>query len=433
MAHGNGRIYSDTSTGVSILGDIREFFGLPYDGIYDLITDAIAGDLINKWAKYKPIHYPGKMPLEDADFRGRSVDTNDNGLVYGLKVPAQVSVINPSAFHATSWDYLGYPNAPGLSGSSLYRARDFDGYSANALPDIYGLIPSGSKFYIGTDDAGIVTANSVVNEGYRTNNQYGVTLARYVVDCVGYEDNPNDPLMPRLSQCYPAILIGNYLTAVGVYNPITGDVDYSTIVRSNGGGGWVVASDSWCVDMRKLDDGGNRPWTADTNTVATLVLVYTASANPYLIHNDSSTDFSTQWINLYGRESDPWTARIFPLPGACGVPITVERYITPGYNLTPVSASGTMSQVTITFDVTYVGSGQIPTGTATVSARVGSGGTEPTTTVYLPRSASSTVTATFSAGDFGKAMLDPTRDLDIFIHAIASPGADTSDTLTIQY
>jgi hypothetical protein len=43
------------------------------------------------------------------------------------------------------------------------------------------------------------------------------------------------------------------------------------------------------------------------------------------------------------------------------------------------------------------------------------------------------VTATFSAGDFGKAMLDPTRDLDIFVRAIASPGADTSGTLTIQY
>mgnify|MGYP007022356627 FL=1 len=428
MAHGNGRIYSDASTGVSLLGDIREFFGLPYDGIYDLITEAVAQGLINKWAKYKPIHYPGKIPLEDADFRGRPIDTNDNGLVYGLKVPAQVSVINPSAFHATSWDYLGYPNAPGLSGSSLYRARDFDGYSANALPDIYGLIPSGSKFYIGTDDAGIVTANSVVNEGYRTNNQYGVPLARYVVDGITLTDNQ---LMARLAQCYPAILIGNYLTAVGVYNSGTGNVDYGTIVRANGGG-WVVASDSWCVDMRKLDDGGNRPWTADTNTVATLVLVYTASSHPYLIHNDSSTDFSTQWINLYGRESDPWTARIFPLPGACGVSIQVERYITPGFTLTPVSAAGTTSSVTITFSVSYVGSSQNPMGSATVSARVGSGGLEPSTTVFL-RGSVATATATFTAADFDKMVFDPATDTSIFVHAIASPGADTYGTLTIQY
>ena len=426
MAHGNGRIYSDASTGVSLLGDIREFFGLPYNSIHDLITEAVAQGLVNKWAKYKPIHYPGKLPLEDADFRGRPIDTNDNGLVYGLKVPAQVSIIDPAAFHATSWDYLGYPNAPGLSGSGLYRARDFDGYSANALPDIYGLIPSGSKFYIGTDDAGIVTANSVVNEGYRTNNQYGVTLARYVVDGITLTDNQ---LMARLAQCYPAILIGNYLTAVGVYNPITGDVDYSTIVRSNGGGGWVVASDSWCVDMRKLTPDGNRPWTGDTNTVATLVLVYTASANPYLVNGDSTTDITQYWHDM--TEERAWTSRIFPLPGACGVSIQVERYITPGFTLTPVSASGTTSQVTITFSVSYSGSAPNPQGSATISARFG-GGTEPSTTVFLRRTVP-TISVNFSPADFDKMVFDPLTDTDIFVHAIASPGADTSGTLEIDY
>lgn len=425
MAHGNGRIYSDASTGVSLLGDIREFFGLPYNSIHDLITEAVAQGLINKWAKYKPIHYPGKIPLEDADFRGRPIDTNDNGLVYGLKVPAQVSVIDPAAFHATSWDYLGYPNAPGLSGSSLYRARDFDGYSANALPDIYGLIPSGSKFYVGTEDAGIVTANSVVNEGYRTNNQYGVTLARYVVDGLTLTDNQ---LMARLAQCYPAILIGNYLTAVGVYNPITGDVDYGTIVRANGGS-WVVASDSWCVDMRKLTPDGNRPWTGDTNTVATLVLVYTASANPYLVNGDSTTDVTQYWHDM--TEERAWTSRIFPLPGACGVSIQVERYITPGFTLTPLSASGTSSQVTITFSVSYSGSAPNPQGSATVSARFG-GGLEPSTTVFLRRTIP-TISVTFSAADFDKMVLDPATDTSIFVHAIASPGADTSDTLEIEY
>ena len=425
MAHGNGRIYSDASTGVSLLGDIREFFGLPYDGIYELITEAIDQDLINKWAKYKPIHYPGKLPLEDADFRGRPIDTNDHGLVYGLKVPAQVSVIVPSAFHNTTWDYLGYPNAPGLSGSSLYRARDFDGYSANALPDIYGLIPSGSKFYIGTNDAGIVTANSVVNEGYRVNNQYGVPLARYVVDGITLTDNQ---LMARLAQCYPAILIGNYLTGVGVYNSGTGDVDYETIVKYNGG--WVVHSDSWCVDMRKLTPDGNRPWTEDTNTVATLVLVYTASANPYLVNGDSTTDVTQYWHDM--TEERAWTSRIFPLPGACGVSIQVERYITPGFTLTPVSASGTTGQVTITFSVSYVGSSQNPMGSATVSARVGSGGLEPSTTVFL-RGSVATATATFSAADFDKMAFDPATDTSIFVHAIASPGADTSGTLTIEY
>ena len=425
MAHANGRIYKDSSSGVSLLGDIREVFGLPYDGLYELITEAVSQGLINKWAKYKPIHYPGKMPLEDADFRGRTVDTNDHGLVYGLKVPAQISVIVPSAFHNTTWDYLGYPNAPGLSGSSLYRALDFNGYSENALPDIYGLIPSTSKFYVGTDDAGIVTANSVVNEGYRTNNQYGVPLARYVVDGVTLTDNQ---LMARLAQCYPAILIGNYLTGVGVYNSTTGNVDYNPIVRANGSS-WVVSSDSWCVDMRKLTDDGIRPWTADTNTVATLVLVYTASSYPRLINGDPDSDLTQYWFDM--TEERAWTARIFPLPGACGVSIQVERYITPGFTLTPVSASGTTSQVTITFSVSYVGSSQNPMGSATISARF-SGGLEPSTTVFL-RGSVATATATFSAADFDKMMFDPLTDTSIFVRAVASPGAQTSDTLTITY
>ena len=427
MGRSNGLI-SSTTSGVSI-EDIRQVVGISdYEDIGGLIVAGVSRGLINKWAKFKPIHYPGKYELADADFRGRSVDTNDHGVVYGLKVPAQISVIVPSAFHGTTWDYLGYPNASGLSGASPYRITDFDGYYTNAVADIYGIIPSTSKFYVGTDDGGIVTANSVVNEGYRQNNPYGVPLARYVVDGVTLTDNQ---LMSRLAQCYPAILIGNYLTAVGVYNSTTQGVDYNTIVRSNGSGGWIVSNDSWCVDMRKLDDYGMRPWTADTNTIATLVLVYTASSNPYLIHNDSSTDITTRWINLTGRESDPWTARIFPLPGACGIPIMVERYITPGFTLTPVSAAGTTSQVTITFSVSYVGSETSPMGSASITARVGSGGLEPTTSLLLRGTGNASVT--FTAGQFDKQMFDPAWDTSIFVRATASPGAETSDTIAITY
>ena len=426
MAHTNGRIYRGSSTGVGLLGDIRAVFGLPESKLGAIITRAIALGLLNKWSLVKPIHYPGKIALEAADFRGRPVDTNDHGLVYGLKVPAQISIINPSAFHGTTWDYLGYPNAPGLSGSSLYREWDLDGYDDSAVPDIYGLIPSTSKFYIGTDDAGVVTAASVVNEGYRQNNPYGVPLARYVVDGVTLTDNQ---LMARLAQCYPAILIGNYLTGVGVYNPTTGAVDYGTIVRANGSG-WVVANDAWCVDMRKLDSDGNRPWTADTNTVATLVLVYTASSYPRLINGDPGSDLTEFWFDM--TEERAWTARIFPLPGACGVSINIERYVTPGFTLTPISATGTTSSVIVNFRVSYAGSDPNPRGEATITARVGSGGTEPTTVVLL-RGTVTTASVTFSAGDFGKMAFNPSQDTSIFVRATANPGADTSGTIAIDY
>ena len=429
MAHSNGRIYKDSSSGVSLLGDIREVFGLPYDGLYELITEAISGGLINKWAKYKPIHYPGKMPLEDADFRGRSVDTNDHGLVYGLKVPAQISVIVPSAFHNTTWDYLGYPNAPGLSGSSLYRALDFNGYSENALPDIYGLIPSTSKFYVGTDDAGIVTANSVVNEGYRTNNQYGVPLARYVVDGVTLTD---DQLMARLAQCYPAILIGNYLTGVGVYNSTTGNVDYNPIVKANGSS-WVVSSDSWCVDMRKLTDDGIRPWTADTNTVATLVLVYTASSYPRLINGDPDSDLTQYWFDM--TEERAWTARIFPLPGACGVPVEIKRYQAPGYTVTPTRATGTTSSITIYYDVAFVGDGAQRGRVDFWADMVPVAGQTASDFKLLVGTASGSIT--FNATDFGKMAFDPLQDNQVTVHTQCNPpsggGNDKYVTLTIEY
>ena len=420
MANENGLIYRSVSTGVGLLGDIRQVFGLPYNHIAEIITEAISRGLINKWAKCKPIHYPNRIPLAEADFRGRPVDTNDHGLVYGLKVPSQVSIVDPAAFHGTTWEYAGYPNAPGLSGHSLYRVRDFDGYFVNALPDIYGQIPSTSKFYVGTDDGGIVTANSVVNEGYLVNNLYGVPLARYVVDGVTLTD---DQLMGRLAQCYPAILIGNYLTGVGVYNPTSGDVDYETVVRSNGSGGWVVHNDSWCVDMRKTDGSGNRPWTSTTSTVATLVFVYTASSTPRLINGDPTSDLTQYWFDM--TEERLWTARIFPLPGACGVPIQVQKYVAPGYTVTPRRVTVcTASEVTVLFDVVFVGGSEpILGGSASIDASVGGGGQSITKTALI-RSGDTAVTATFAATDFGIAMFMPNTQYSMTLTVVATPGGN---------
>jgi hypothetical protein len=43
------------------------------------------------------------------------------------------------------------------------------------------------------------------------------------------------------------------------------------------------------------------------------------------------------------------------------------------------------------------------------------------------------VTATFSAADFDKMVFNPSTDTSIFVRAVATPGAQTSDTLTITY
>ena len=417
MGRANGLISSGTS-GVSF-EDIRQVLGIDdKEDIRGLIVAGVSRGLINKWDLHKPIHFPDKYELTDAEFRGRSVDTNDHGLVYGLKVPSQISAIVPSAFHGTTWDYLGYPNAPGLTGASPYRTTDFDGYYTNALPDIYGLIPSTSKFYIGTDDGGIVTANSVVNEGYRVNNPYGVPLARYVVDGVTLSQ---DEFMGRLAKCYPAILIGNYLTGVGVYNSQTQGVDYETIVKYNGG--WVVHSDSWCVDMRKTDENGNRPWTADTNTVATLVLVYTGRSDDRLIATDQDSLLTQYWFDM--TEERLWTARIFPLPGACGVPIQVKKYNAPGYTVTPREViSCTASEVTVLFDVAFVGDSE-PTlgGSAEVDATVGGGGQSQQRRMVF-RGGERTATATFTASEFGMQMFMPNTQYSMTLTVVATPGGN---------
>jgi len=421
MAHTTNRIYIDTSVtphiGVSI-ADIQAVLGLSNNDIGGLITQGVAQGKINKWAKYKPIHYPGKYELSDADFRGRPIDTNDHSLVYGLKVTSQVSLIDPDEFHAATWEYEGYPNATGLSGTSMYRFLDFNGYNKNAVPNLYGLIPSSSLFYIGTTVA-ICTGHSVVNEGFRVNNTDGVDLARYVVDGLKLTD---EQLMARLAQCYPAILIGNYLTAVGVYNSTSGAVDYGTIVRANGSS-WVVANPNWCLDLTKRDASGNAPWTADTSTVATLVLVYTASANPYMITGDATTDITQYWIDL--SEERLWTARVFPLPGATGVTIEITRYES-GFLVTPREVvSCTTSTVTIGFDITYHGVETSPTGTASITAKVGIGGTEPVKPLLLRGATATTATVTFNASEFDMAMFMPNTDYTIVVNTVSTPDGAT--------
>lgn len=417
MAHTNTSIYIDKSTtpnkGVEI-ADIQAVLGLSNNDIGGLITQGVAQTSINKWAKYKPIHYPGKFKLDDADFRGRQTEYNDHGLIYGLKVPSQISVISPSAFHATSWDYLGYPNATGLSGTSMYRFLDFDGYSSTAVANIYGNIPSTSQFYIGTTVA-ICSGFSAVEEGFRVNNTNGVDLARFVVGLS--PDDSDDVLKQRLTYCYPAILIGNYLTGVGVYNPTTGQVDYKTMATYNGG--YVISSPNWCVDMTKVDEQGNAPWTSNTNTVATLVLVYTGLSNPYLINGDTNSDLTQYWFDM--TQERAWTARIFPLPGACGVPVAITRYAV-GYTVTPTSATGTSTTLTVYFSVSFDGTTSAD-GYVDITVAFGRGQQQATTRRLL-RVTDTSGYATFSPSDFGKTQFMPLSDSHVYVDALAYPPSE---------
>ncbi|MBR5660582.1 MAG: hypothetical protein IKW99_03435 [Bacteroidales bacterium] len=317
-------------------GDIQLATGQSYKDIGNCIKYGCSSGNINKWSKIKPIHYPDKFVLSLADFRGPSILVNE-GIVYGLSVPAGFQSPVPSEIHATTWDYVGYPNATGLSGTSPYRFFDFInpgttpssqslvGYSKRATPDIHGEIPSTSMFYINSsqsESAGV----SVVNTLYEPNNSEGVAIAEFVVSTSPGEAIPEEDFNDRMELLYPGILVGNYVTALS-----HGTTDAAMPIRYNGS--WVA--DNWYVDMSKVlgktttpgGTQGNCPWSSTTNTTASLVLILPADGTR-LAAADSGTDVAQYWVYIPDAgpaAADVWNAEFFPIPCAVGIPVTITK------------------------------------------------------------------------------------------------------------
>ena len=294
---------------------------------------------INKWSRIKPIHYPGKFKLSLEDFKGHPQMVG-SGIVYGLAVPQGISSPTPAAIHATSWDYVGYPNASGMGtitgGDSPYRFFDFIhpdttpsdqtkvGYSENARADIGGGIPSDSEFWINgsqSESAGY----SVVNALYDPNNTEGINIAEYVV----YPDTqtPIGDLTDYLKNCYPGILIGDYITAL-----THGSTDTALPLCRLEGGQYVWTSDYWYVDMSKVLGKGTRqglsPWASAQTATASLVLIFPTSGNTtYIAANDPATDITRYWVYM-PTPADPWAANFFPIPGATGQTISLTKHPT---------------------------------------------------------------------------------------------------------
>lgn len=444
MSHTNTRIYIDTGTdpdtGVSI-EDIRQVLRVDRTDVGGLVTEGVSQGRINKWAKFKPIHFPGNFRLAEADFRGRPIDTNDANVVYGLEVPAQIAVLYPpDSFHDVTWDYLGYPNATGLSGTSMYRMLDFDGYDSTAKADLSGTIPAEAEFYARPEstDADFSIRSSEVDVGYHkdilSSAVYpGVELARYAVDGVSLSDQD---LMARLCDCYPAILIGDqtgtnqkyYITALtNIDHPSRRTVVYNsgTIVSPN----YVRNGYRWGVDFTKTDEHGNAPaWTATypCQTKATLVLAYFgAGSDPYVVAGDSTTSIVANWVDV--SEERATTARLFPLPGACGIPITLKSTYTEGVIVTPSSVSYSNQEVTITSDVQW-SSGQSQLGGYILNATIGADScTKGSSSAPLPITrTATTVSVTLTCGEGGDfsniAMFMPNTTYEILVDVTATPG-----------
>lgn len=389
-------------------GDIQQATGQTYRDIGNCIKYGCQGGIVNKFSLIKPIHYPGKFKLSLEDFRGTS-DMIASGIVYGLAVPDNDSKADPVAIHATSWDYVGYPNAQGMTGSSPYRFFDFInpattpsqqslvGYSGNAKADLNGEIPSTSQFWIGgsqSESAGY----SVVNAEYSPNNTEGVRIAEFVVRTRTDEVIDDETLKARLARCYPAILIGNYITAL-----THADGDIAKPLWHNNA--WTF--DNWYVDMSKVlgktnagGTAGRSPWTSATTATASLVLVYVPDGTTMIATADTGTDIAQYWV--YMHHDLVWQSAFFPIPGATGATIQLSKRTTATVaNVTAITKTSTGFTVSYKFSANY--SGSLST---TVTAVVNETGQSVTyrkakATSHSSVSSSSTYTETFGwSADF---------------------------------
>lgn len=348
------------SANINTNGDIQLATQQSYPDVGNCIKFGCQQGRVNGFSLIKPIHYPGKFKLSLEDFKGHP-QMIAAGIVYGLKVPQGISSPTPAAIHATSWDYVGYPNGPDMEsqygGKSPYRFFDFEhpdttpsqqtlvGYSGNAVPDISGQIPSGTRFVIGS-----AAAEAVVNASYDPNNTEGVKIAEYVV----YPDaqTPISDLSKYLKNCYPGILIGNYLTAL---THADGDIVKPLYYQY----AWV--SDNWYVNMSKVLGNGTRkghsPWTSTVNEIASLVLIYpTSSGNTtYIAAGDPETDVALYWVKFDEIPGDQgWNANFFPIPGATGIPVTLTKQTTSTVaNVIAITKTSTGFTVSYQFSANY--------------------------------------------------------------------------------
>ena len=136
MSYSDGKI----SGAVSVY-DVQRALGVSSDDTATLCTS----NKINKWAKYKPVHYGGEerklSKLRDEDYIQQSIMYDGQQLTtyFGLKIVDLPGVLRPT-IHDNDYLYVGRPTGTSYS---PYRIQDFcfdsnKGYDINAVPNIYG-------------------------------------------------------------------------------------------------------------------------------------------------------------------------------------------------------------------------------------------------------------------------------------------------------
>ncbi len=143
MANSNGRIYADSNSGVSI-GDLQTVFNTTTEAIGGIIQYGVARDLINIWAKYKPVRSSSKAVLSDAERKAVN---------YGLKVSKYTSLSNFVSGYSSDYEY-NWPRGGSVQPKEWYRVLDFNGYNHNAVcpvnsfQGVSGDVPQGTNLQV---------------------------------------------------------------------------------------------------------------------------------------------------------------------------------------------------------------------------------------------------------------------------------------------
>jgi hypothetical protein len=101
---------------------------------------------------------------------------------------------------------------------------------------------------------------------------------------------------------------------------------------------------------------GRSPWSSDTNTTASLVLIYPATAgSTYIAAGDPETDVAQYWVYL--ATDLVWNASFFPIPKGTGVSVSLTRITTATVaNVTAITKTSTGFTVSYKFTANYSGS-----------------------------------------------------------------------------
>lgn len=191
MANSNGRIYVDSSSGISI-GDIKEVLRSPSMDIGGIVTNGS----INKWAKYKPIRYDSVSGITEAQRRE---------LLYGLKVTSYLTLSGLVGSYSDSSEYSYYKPRGKNTNNEWFRLLDFDGYDHNSVCPVasFHCVNSGTRVYEGTD----LIATLYLEPSLPTGN---LTLA----DIVPAGDK-------SLSNCYFGVVISTISGGSATYRILT--------------------------------------------------------------------------------------------------------------------------------------------------------------------------------------------------------------------